>query len=377
MHFWRKMQGPNEVRLKRKRNEQAPETLIVEPQHKRTFTDAAQNLRYRRQEVQDQREVAATEAFSGESVAKRQSAIQQDPPPTGGSRPSSKSGRRVFHLTQPAGIRKPTRSSRDQDVATFMEQRPVKRAARPSAIKTGHASGSTASPSQPLKRPGTTAVPQPVRPTRNSVTSGDARQQKHLESLANDLHQFALDEMAASQKPKVTAVPKLSAARSREIHRQRTSASEASGIDHEMTANDDGEYVYDTYILAPDGKDAGGSLDAELGDVGYLIITEEDEALWEAYMEEMQNDKDFDTDDEDENAEGYYAADYPEDDLASDDEFDRNAYGYRRHGDSDNEEWDEDTGAYHSDDEQEFAKHPWKARTPKPVDKYFGQDDSD
>ncbi|KAI7688680.1 hypothetical protein KC322_g12119, partial [Hortaea werneckii] len=109
----------------------------------------------------------------------------------------------------------------------------------------------------------------------------------------------------------------------------------------------------------------------------YLVITEEDEALWEAYMEDLQSDKDFDSDDEDENAEGYYAADYPEDDLASDDEFGRNAYGYRRHGDSDNEEWDEDTGAHYSDDEQEFAKHPWKTRTPKQWEKYFGQGDSD
>ncbi|RMY75916.1 hypothetical protein D0863_02290 [Hortaea werneckii] len=370
------MQGPSEVRLKRKRNEQAPETLIVEPQHKRTFTDAAQNLRYRRQEVKDEREVAATEAFSGESVARKQHALERDATSTGSSRPSSKSGRRVFHLTQPAGVRKPSRSSRNQDVATFMEQRPPRHAARPPTLKTGQTSEPT-SHSQPLKRPSTAAVPQPARPTRDIVATGDAQQQRHLEGLANELHQFALDEVAASQKPKVTAVPKLSAARSREIHRQRTTAPVAPGIDHEMTDKDDGEYVYDTYILAPEGKDVGGSLEGELGEVGYLVITEEDEALWEAYMEDLQSDKDFDTDDEDENAEGYYAADYPEDDLASDDEFDRNAYGYRRHGDSDNEEWDEDTGAHYSDDEQEFAKHPWKTRTPKQWEKYFGQGDSD
>lgn len=40
-------------------------------------------------------------------------------------------------------------------------------------------------------------------------------------------------------------------------------------------------------------------------------------------------------------AENYYAADYPDEDLEWDDEFDRNAYHYTNQNDSDMEEFDE------------------------------------
>lgn len=56
-------------------------------------------------------------------------------------------------------------------------------------------------------------------------------------------------------------------------------------------------------------------------------------------------------------AEGYYGADYPEDEVASDDEFGRGAYGYR-HAASDDEQWDSDTGAW--SEEEDTMQNPWK-----------------
>ncbi|KXL46485.1 MAG: hypothetical protein FE78DRAFT_166033 [Acidomyces sp. 'richmondensis'] len=107
-------------------------------------------------------------------------------------------------------------------------------------------------------------------------------------------------------------------------------------------------------------KSAAGVLsDNDLGDVGYLIISEDDQSVWETYLEDETSDKGWDTDDEDENAEDYYGADYPEDELPSDDEFDRNAYHFRNRGNSDEESWDEDTGAY-SEDEYDRLMNPWK-----------------
>ena len=56
-------------------------------------------------------------------------------------------------------------------------------------------------------------------------------------------------------------------------------------------------------------------------------------------------------------AEDYYANDYPEDEVASDDERGMGAYGHRRRA-SDDEEYDEDTAAW--SDEGEDSRYPWK-----------------
>lgn len=57
-------------------------------------------------------------------------------------------------------------------------------------------------------------------------------------------------------------------------------------------------------------------------------------------------------------AEDHYTADYPEDEVDSDDEFDRNAYNYRNRNASDNEEYDEDDEVEFSDGEGE--SNPWR-----------------
>lgn len=55
-----------------------------------------------------------------------------------------------------------------------------------------------------------------------------------------------------------------------------------------------------------------------------------------------------------ESAEDYYGNDYPEDEVASDDEFDAGAYNYR-HNASDGEEYDLDQAAFSDEDEADPA----------------------
>lgn len=57
-------------------------------------------------------------------------------------------------------------------------------------------------------------------------------------------------------------------------------------------------------------------------------------------------------------AEDHYTADYPDDEVDTDDEYDRNAYNYRNHNASDLEEFDENDAAF-SDDEGDATRYPW------------------
>ncbi|KAF2766080.1 hypothetical protein EJ03DRAFT_318383 [Teratosphaeria nubilosa] len=103
------------------------------------------------------------------------------------------------------------------------------------------------------------------------------------------------------------------------------------------------------------------------GAIGYLIISEDDESVWEKFMEAAESEGAFETDDEDENAEDWYGADYPEDEMAQDDEFGRGAYGYREGGGSDCESWDgkEEEGVWSDGEEEgglEREMRAWRGR---------------
>jgi len=142
--------------------------------------------------------------------------------------------------------------------------------------------------------------------------------------------------------------------------------------------DDDAGYVYDTYVLAPTAGDARLERMGDLGGdkVGYLVIAEDDQSIWETFVEGEAGDEERETDEEDENAEDYYGADYPEDELASDDEEGRNAYGFRARGASDDEEWDADTGMYSDEEEEDRMRNPWKtAKTPKQLAQYLEREE--
>jgi len=61
-------------------------------------------------------------------------------------------------------------------------------------------------------------------------------------------------------------------------------------------------------------------------------------------------------------AENHYTADYPDEEVASDDEFDRNAYHYRTDLKEYDEEFEDDEDVALSDDDGDATRYPWKAK---------------
>ncbi|KAG9929085.1 hypothetical protein KCV02_g8517, partial [Aureobasidium melanogenum] len=259
--------------------------------------------------------------------------------------------RREFRLARPTrplhrrieSVKKRKAQLDTHDIPTFVEATPKRRRvgqedAPQSVLDTPVSTPNT------LKRPG--ASSRLKKPTAEALFQSPANPPP--DRLADALHRFALEEEAREQarvKPKVTSIPKKPVQRYRERHPEQfsTPAQTTHKIEEDVDMmSDDDDYVYDTYVRTKDPVVPANleSEDASNIQVGYIVISEEDQPLWETYFEEeAESDKEFETDDEDENAEGYYAADYPEDEVASDDEYDRGAYGYR-HGGSDDEQWE-------------------------------------
>lgn len=204
--------------------------------------------------------------------------------------------------------------------------------------------------------------------------------------LVDALHAFAQEEEARDAAAQLQAQPKRPIMRLRDRQKSTPQRSfpkveiddtsvRVVGDDGDVEMTDDGDYTFDIYVRT---QKKSNSEDKEADQpLGYLIIQEEDQPLWGQYLEEDNDEEEANSDEEDENAEGYYGADYPEDEVASDDEFGKGAYGYR-HGGSDEEQWDSDTGAF-SDDDDQAMRNPWKNSSymQKKVDKSLDADDSD
>ena len=153
--------------------------------------------------------------------------------------------------------------------------------------------------------------------------------------------------------------------------------------DHRATADnqeDETEWIVETYVREANPAPANAASPTAAnpyppaGAFGLLVIAEEDEPAWEVFGEDDGGGSDASGDGSDSNgethflfcvlhgadmigaiAEDYYANDYPEGDVNSDDEDGRGAYRYR-HADSDDEEFDEDAMSYADEEEAE----PWK-----------------
>lgn len=370
------MSGPDVVRIKRKRSEQAPDALLVERPGKRQNTE----LHYVRRKDDKERLPSLFDAKDVQERADSQGASRGKTPhaPGNGSDGAANGAkeRRTFHLKRPstpeAGVKK--RKAKDEGIATFIEKR-AKRHPQEllSLAERGRSASQSHNVSEVLKRPGKSSA---VRQDHHGRPRGTSQQQakvdSHLEAMAISLHQFAIEETAkeSPSRPKVTATPRLPPQRSKELHRQRASRTDARlpNLDGDADMDDETEYVYDTYVLAPNTDMAAAQVDAQdsFGNVGYLVITEEDQAVWETYIEDEPSDKDWNSDEDDENAEDWYGADYPDDELASDDEYNRNAYGYH----AKDEEWNEDTGSW-SDEEYERQMQPWRKKMPQQLSKYL------
>ena len=350
------MSEPTRLSVKRKATDDPPDFLLLQG-----ATQTATHVRYVRQRGEDSVKNEDSEVKSAESRENYGPPVE-DPAsiPPSPTKEQREIIRRVYQLqhaqTAPSSVTGKRKGSED-GVATFVERKKAKRQA-PSAAEE-QLEYEEATTTAPLKRPGKgTAVKRPVDTTVKPETDAD---RKRMEALAEYMHQAALEEVERESPPKPVATPKLSGTRSREIHRQRTATNGSMAVDHEVDMDDDNSYVYDTYILAPTTEIGATQVDAQNGyeNVGYLIITQGDQSLGQTYLEDDPGEKDWNSDEDDENAEGYYGADYPEDELASDDEFERDAYGYRGHGGSDEEEWAGDTGAY-SDDEYDRMMEPFR-----------------
>ncbi|KPM43520.1 hypothetical protein AK830_g3033 [Neonectria ditissima] len=189
-------------------------------------------------------------------------------------------------------------------------------------------------------------------------TSSMSPHTQDLSKVAADMNDWVMKEIGANlhsmeqekQKSERTKFkPKAPAQRYQERHPGAAQdAPEGAEIDTTMSdvsdMDDEDEWVIEEYIRIPAHA---MTVDVAPTDVGLLVLDgKEDSTLFFGLDED---DDDDNLDDEDENAEGHYTADYPEDEVDSDDEYGRQPYGYRNGNASDDEEFDH--VQYESEDE--------------------------
>lgn len=153
-----------------------------------------------------------------------------------------------------------------------------------------------------------------------------------LEALSNEIDRVDNLHIPLPTPSPSKHRPKAPAQRFADRHPEKAAALAASQDDDDAMEIDTDDYVIETYVREPLLPNAP----LPTGTVGLLVLNDDDDDWWNG--DDSSSEK-FDTDDEDENAEDYYANDYPEDELSEDDELGRNVYQTKyRHG-SDEEEW--------------------------------------
>ncbi|KAL8876016.1 MAG: hypothetical protein Q9198_005714 [Flavoplaca austrocitrina] len=102
------------------------------------------------------------------------------------------------------------------------------------------------------------------------------------------------------------------------------------------------DFVYETYVRVQQGTLADLDVITRTKSLGYLVIDEEEEDLWDQYLREDEDDDDdeWNEEDEDSNAEENPRNEYPDEEVSSDDEYGMNVYKYRRNH-SEDEQFDE------------------------------------
>lgn len=142
--------------------------------------------------------------------------------------------------------------------------------------------------------------------------------------LAEQLQELAHQETSTHSPPPTPAKhehstrlrtrPKVPEQRYAERHPEDSILSNTiDTMDLSSDDEDDSEYVYDTYIRQPsrpmvadaDVYMENGDTESE-GKVGFLVITGEDEADWQAFAEDDDSDKDWNSEEEDENGKRGY-----------------------------------------------------------------------
>ncbi|KAL8874630.1 MAG: hypothetical protein Q9174_000035 [Haloplaca sp. 1 TL-2023] len=310
---------------------------------------------------------------------------KSSPPPQGAhSQWPSRLARepRKFHFTRAvpssrsssvpnSGIRKAQKKQK-KDIALFVERRhgskvlaeqPFQTTKRQRKYNGVPLHNVTAEATTPRKRPLASAAEQEWRartwskPPKSTANVGSDRpgssgtttvtDPAHDASmgLAHQLQQFALEATQESSKvPEARKVPvakvkpkppKPRVIRQRSAQRENDCDEAGDQMDSSSDHNDAHCFVYDVYLRQAeptDGKESSNFLangpDGPRSDkVGMLVIEEDDQEEWLLYREEDQSsDDDWNSEEDDENAEDFYGNDYPEDELDSDDEYDKHTY---------------------------------------------------
>lgn len=310
------MDGPSNLRLKRRITELPPDQLFVERSAKRTY-HASVDLRAKgfyvrqKQESENGRPSTAPSVQDGRAT---QSAPTQEQ-------------RREYHLARASQDTTSRKRKQNEDLATVVESKKKKfdnhSTSNADPSHDNHDDFKTPASPAPTKRPGRGSAlrprPDKSKPDPAKTENIAARQQAELNALAQEMHQFALDELAKTPKPQIKTKPKLTPSRSRALHQEHTTttalphpSASQNKDDEDGGIDSDGEYVYDTYILAPaplptptattanDAIETPKTL-AIPSNVGYLIISEDDEELWENYMHDLEGSDSEPTDEDDEN----------------------------------------------------------------------------
>ncbi|KUI59546.1 hypothetical protein VP1G_06812 [Cytospora mali] len=151
----------------------------------------------------------------------------------------------------------------------------------------------------------------------------------------------------AERHPEVAGTPEKAA-----------TAALVDSMELEYESHSEDEYIVETYIRVP-ATSLGKNVDPEK--IGLLVFDNEPDVDY-FYGEEGDSDDEWPEDDEDENAENYYTADYPDDEVDSEDEYNRHAYDFRTGNASDLEEYDERDEDYVLDDGDDEKPVPFSAR---------------
>ncbi|ETS80624.1 hypothetical protein PFICI_08153 [Pestalotiopsis fici W106-1] len=195
----------------------------------------------------------------------------------------------------------------------------------------------------------------------------------NLDQLTADMNAFALEQIGinlqrqeeeerkqrerdAAQRARIAAVtsssttfsspspsrfkPKAPAKRYAERHPENVPKSvddDATSPDGAASGTDDEDYIIETYVRVPASTIRKQHVASK--DVGLLVFDEEPDMEY-FYGGNSDSEDEYAEDEDDENAENHYTADYPDDEVASDDEFGQNAYAYRNGNASDLEEYD-------------------------------------
>ncbi|KAF5026632.1 hypothetical protein F66182_1258 [Fusarium sp. NRRL 66182] len=202
--------------------------------------------------------------------------------------------------------------------------------------------------------------PLPEANTRAPLpTSVMSPHKEDMSKIVADMNDWVMKEIGANlqemeqEKQKAERArfrPKVPAKRYQERHPEVTSnAPGPNDVSMIMSdgsdMDDDDDWVIEEYVRIPAHS---MMVNVAPTDVGVLVLDGKEESNL-FFGPERDEDEEFDEDEEDENAENYYTADYPEDEVESDDEYGRRPYGYRNGNASDDEEFDDE---YYDDDDE-------------------------